>query len=187
MELTADEKDMLALTARNPDPEAWRDHYRHLQLPCHESTDKAVGTRIRKLRERPDARLFLDQQQLELERNRIDAMKASDGAGWKVEEARQELAEATYKLASAAVNHELGRIEAAEEDDTGKKRASAPNMTAKLIEIAERLSARSAEGAQRTPEERAMLAKQLGIVQGEGIVVPVKAGPPQPPKQEAKA
>lgn len=187
MELTADEKDMLAFVARNPDEAAWRGHYRSLNLPGHDSTDSALSGRIRRLRERPDAQLFVDQQEKALERNRIDAMKAADGAGWKVEEARQELAEETYRLVTATVKYERGRVEAAVADDSGKTRASSPQHIAKLVEVGERISARQAGGAGMTPEERTADAKRLGIVQGEAVVVPVRVGAPKPSKQEGKA
>jgi len=182
MDLTADEKDMLALTARNPDVAAWREHYRLLKLPGHDTTNNVVTGRIRKLRQRPDAKLYLDQQRAELERNRVDAMKEADGAGWKVEQARRELAEETYRLAITAMVNERKKIE-----DGVVKGASTPSSIAKLVEVGERMSTRPGDAGGMTAEQRSAEAKQLGITVGESVVVPVSATPSKPPKAEGKA
>ena len=170
--LTADEKDLLALMARDPDEVVWRTRYRILKLPGHDKDDGQITRRINALRARPDAQLALDQQRRELERNRFDAMQAADGANWQREKARAELEESTYRLAQAAMDHELGKFKPG-----GKP--STPSSVAKLLETGLKIAGTEGSSGGMSPEERLLLAKRAGIVESkpdEMVAVPLPHG-----------
>ena len=156
--LTADERELLAVMARDPDEAAWRTHYRLLKLPSHECEDNVIQRRINVLLGRPDAQLVLAQQRTELERNRMDAMRAADGAHWHREKARQDLERATYELAQAAMDHELGKFKPG-----GKP--STPSSVAKLLETGMKIAGSEGSDGGMSPEERLLLAKKAGIVE----------------------
>lgn len=163
--LTADERDLLAVVARSPDEGAWRTHYRLLKLPGHEGGDNSIQRRINGLLKRGDAKAVLDQQRHDLDRNRLDAMKESDGAHWQHAKVRAELEESIYRLAQAAMDHELKKF------NSGGK-PSTPSSVAKLLETGLKIAGREGGDQDMLPEERLLLAKKVGIVQGEQAVVP---------------
>lgn len=170
--LTADERDLLALMARDPDEAVWRTRYRLLGLPGHDSTDAAIQRRINTLRGRADAQLVLEQQRRDLERNRMDAMRASDGAHWEREKARAELEESTYRLAQAAMDHELEKF-------GGKGKPSTPSSVAKLLETGLKIAGTEGPSGVMTPEERLLLSKKAGLVEAppeQAISVPLPPG-----------
>lgn len=167
--LTSDEKDLLALMVRNPDKVAWRAHYRMLKLPGHEGNERCIIARIRDLRARSEAKVFMQQQAREVEANRITAMQRADGAAWNREQARAELEENVYRLANAAVEEQLDAL------DAGRKAAS-PSQIAKLLEQAGKLAGRAGGKRKYSTEELRELAKQFGVEvpSGEGVVVQVR-------------
>ena len=162
--LTADERDLLAVMARDPDEAAWVARYRALKLPGHWGSDGVITAKIHRLQGRSDAQLVLEQQRLELERNRMDAMRESDGAHWQREKARAELEESTYKLAQAAMDHELEKF-----GEGGKP--STPSSVAKLLETGLKIAGTEGGGGGMSPEKRLLLSKRAGLVEdGQGAV-----------------
>jgi len=88
----------------------------------------------------------------------MDAMRAADGAHWHREKARQDLERATYELAQAAMDHELGRFKPG-----GKP--STPSSLAKLLETGMKIAGTEGSSGGMSPEERLLLAKRAGIVE----------------------
>jgi len=179
--LTAAEKDMLAFMARDPDRKAWRAHYRLLKLPKYAAPDIVVTRRLNRLRARPDAKIFLEQQRRETDNNRVAAMREADGAGWDRERARVELEQKIYELAAAAVDEQLEKL-------AGDGKAASPNQLAKLIEQGARLAGQTSGGSRLSTEQLRESAKELGfsLPGTESMVVPV-ATPRVADLPEAKA
>jgi len=180
-DLTADQKDLLALCVRTADDVAIREHCRTLHLVPEKHDDAAVGRYVQRLRARPDAKLYMAQQQRELERNRIDAMKDADNAGWEREKARAELERSTYELAQRAATHQLTLIDLAEAPDSKVKAPSGSSM-AKLIDICRVLSGQSGGGRTKTAQERRDLLRTAGLLADEPAAVPVAVVKPPVPK-----
>jgi len=164
MELTADQKDLLALVARTDDEEALRARCCELGLADADKRKTAAGTVVKALCRRPDAKLYLDQQRKELERHRLDAMKEADSAGWNREKARAELERQSYELALRAVKHNLTLIDVAESGAEDAKAAPSGSSTAKLLDICRSMAGEKGTRRVRTPQEQRDLMKAAGML-----------------------
>lgn len=164
--LTADERDLLAFMARETDEGAWLARYRELKLRGHTDRDGQIRRHINLLRARPDAKMVLEQQRRELDRNRIDAMKAADGAHWDRQRAQEKLHQTMVELAQAAGEDQLAKYE------LGGKPSGLAGI-AKIIETGVKIADSGGDGGGMTPDERRANAKAAGLIDETPVVTPV--------------